>query len=277
MKAPYFDKVANAVFFRGALHLINPDTNEPWENEQEALAFIAALPVEAEPLTPGIKITSVTGTGVDYSDGIIYTDAGELLTVDVEIQHQGVAIEGFNRVFRVPIDRDGQQGVKVLKLEVHDGVGRFVTKFDSGEFFINEQTINRRLAADEFIAMDKPLHIVVAEAPEVAEVPVEAVASEETPVSVQSSAPEQVAISAEESEATATTEMSAESSSEIIEVKTEVVASETAPAPKEAVAPVETSAQFEAETSEEAVITTESIATSDPEIAPATAETASPQ
>jgi len=46
MKAPYYDKATNSVFLRGALNPINPKTSQPWQSEQEALAFIAALPVD---------------------------------------------------------------------------------------------------------------------------------------------------------------------------------------------------------------------------------------
>ena len=46
MKAPYYDKATNCVFLRGALNPINPETHQAWQSEQEALAFIASLPLE---------------------------------------------------------------------------------------------------------------------------------------------------------------------------------------------------------------------------------------
>ncbi|WP_281559431.1 hypothetical protein [Thalassomonas sp. RHCl1] len=46
MKAPYYDKATNSVFMRGALNPINPETSQTWLSEQEALAFIAALPCD---------------------------------------------------------------------------------------------------------------------------------------------------------------------------------------------------------------------------------------
>ncbi len=188
MIKPYYDNQKNSVFLRGALHPINPETNEAWANEQQALTFIANLPVEVEPLAPpAIVITNVSGTNAIYQNDAIDVDAGVLLTVDIEIQRNGEVITDLNRVFRVPIDRDGQQGVKVLSLEINNGIGQLTTKFDSGEFFINEQTINRRLSDEEFIALPETIHIIVAEANVESEVNAEINTEASTQATVESS------------------------------------------------------------------------------------------
>lgn len=243
MKAAYYDKASNAVFLRGALNPVNPQTNEYWTNEQEALAFIATLPTEPAPLTPVIVIKAVSGIDVDYVEGVINLDAGVTLTVEIEIQNQGLAIQGLNRVFRVPVDRDGQQGVKVLKLAVIDGVGRFVTRFDSGEFFINEKTINRRLSSEEFIAMDKPLHIVVVEAEETAELIVEVVTPEAT--IMETVVTEDIVTPVPEVAALAKVIAPAETNVQVEAVASTAAAVTEAVSTKETVAPAETSALAE--------------------------------
>ena len=145
MIKPYYDNQSNSVFLSGALHPINPETNEVWVNEQQALTFIANLPAEIAVLAAAaIVITNVSGKNVTYENGIVDVEAGILVTVDIEIQRDGQLLNELNRTFRVPVDRDGQQGVKVLSLVIKEGRGQLTTQFDSGEFYINEQTINRR-------------------------------------------------------------------------------------------------------------------------------------
>ncbi|WDE11147.1 hypothetical protein [Thalassomonas haliotis] len=60
MKSPYYDKATNSVFLRGALNPINPETNQAWQNEQEALAFVASLPCAREAVTLGKAATGIT-------------------------------------------------------------------------------------------------------------------------------------------------------------------------------------------------------------------------
>ncbi len=160
---PYYDKTSNSVFLRGALNPINPTTNEAWVNEQEALEFIENLPIEVKREVPCVVVKNVAGDKVVFENNTIDVDAGELITVELEIQQNGAPLKGLNQRFRVPVDRDGQQGVKVLTLDIQDGIGKFTTKFETGEFFIDEQTINRRLKPTEFIAMPEAISIVVAE------------------------------------------------------------------------------------------------------------------
>lgn len=165
MKTPYYDKDQNAVFFDGALNKINPDTETEWASEAEALAFIDALPVAEAFVIPKVVITSVTGTDVTFADNVIEADADIVMEATIEIQKDGVTLAGFTKTTRVSIDRDGQAGFKVVKVDFVDGVGTLKTSLPTGEFYITEDSVNRRLLPEEAISMVTPLSIVVSEAP----------------------------------------------------------------------------------------------------------------
>lgn len=163
MISPYFDTKTNSVFLRGALHPINPATNVEWANEQDALDFISTQPQIIEPKTSHLVITEVSGTDVSFYENVVEVDAAVTVTVYFEIQQDGKTDIEFNRTLRLPVDRDGQQGTKVLKLVLKEGKGQLTTQFETGEYFINEYTVNRRLRADDHITMPATLHVLVSE------------------------------------------------------------------------------------------------------------------
>jgi len=164
MISPYFDKKTNCVFLRGALHPINPATNVEWANEQDALDFLSTQPQIFEQKTSHLVITEVSGTDVSFYENVVEVDAAVTVTVNFEIQQDGKTDIEFNRTLRLPVDRDGQQGIKVLKLVLKEGKGQLTTQFETGEYYINEYALNRRLKSENFIFMPEALHILVSEA-----------------------------------------------------------------------------------------------------------------
>lgn len=159
-----FDNINKRALISGVWNLNNPQTGAAWTDEQEYLDYVAAKDAEKAELQPQeTPAPTMTLKVIDVEDGdssvlqpgnLVAVEAGETVTVTVEIQDKDANVLPIDADFILPISGVSGALSRAKKATFTQGQATVsITWPNSGIWEVTEQDVNADIAnvAEQFL------------------------------------------------------------------------------------------------------------------------------